>query len=36
MNIAAVFIVYFGIKGALFHRDTGVWRGQYGAYEQLF
>ena len=29
MNIAAVFIVYFGIKEALFHRDTGAWRGQY-------
>ena len=29
MNIAAVFIVHFGIKEALFHRDTGACRGQY-------
>ena len=30
MNIAAVFIVYFGIiKETLFHRNTGAWRGQY-------
>ena len=29
MNIAAVFIVYFGIKETQFHRDTGVWKGQY-------
>ena len=29
MNIAAVFIVYFGIKETLFHWDTGACRGQY-------
>ena len=29
MNIAAVFIVYFGIKETQFHRDTGARRGQY-------
>ena len=29
MNIAAVFIAYFGIKETQFHPDTGVWRGQY-------
>ena len=29
MNIAAVFIAYFGIKETQFHLDTGAWRGQY-------
>ena len=29
MNVAAIFIVYFGIKETLFHKDTGAWRGQY-------
>ena len=35
MNIAAVFIVYFGIKEALFHWDTGAWRGQYNKSESV-
>ena len=29
MNIAAVFIAYFSIKGTQFHPDSGAWRGQY-------
>ena len=29
MNIAPVFIAYFGIKETQFHPDTGAWRGQY-------
>ena len=29
MNIAAVFIAYFGIKETQFHPDTGAWREQY-------
>ena len=29
MNIAAVFIAYFGIKETQIHPDTGAWRGQY-------
>ena len=31
MNTVAVFIVYFGIKETLFHRDTGASRGQYNS-----
>ena len=31
MNIAAVFIAYFGIKETQFHPDTGACRGQYHA-----
>ena len=29
MNIAAVFVAYFGIKETQFHPDTCAWRGQY-------
>ena len=29
MNIAAVFIAYFGIKETQFHPDTGAWREYY-------